>query len=63
MSPNTPATISVLGIDIGKNAFHVVGHDERGTIVLRQKWSRGQAETRSYPGPFREPGLDRGATG
>ena len=29
----------------------------------RQKGSRGQVETRSYPGSFREPGLDRAATG
>jgi transposase len=36
----------VIGIDIGKNSFHVVGLDERGAIVLRQKWSRGQVETR-----------------
>src|SRR3982074_3965435 len=35
-----------VGIDIGKNSFHVVGHDERGAIVLRQKWSRGQLEAR-----------------
>ncbi|MGY3363304.1 transposase [Bradyrhizobium sp. GM2.4] len=32
--------------DIGKNSFHVVGHDARGAIVLRQKWSRGQVEVR-----------------
>ena len=38
--------IAVIGIDIGKNSFHVVGLDRRGTIVLRQKWSRGQVETR-----------------
>src|SRR5215472_11120926 len=38
--------IAVMGIDIGKNSFHVVGHDKRGAIVLRQKWSRGQVETR-----------------
>src|SRR5262249_34852051 len=31
---------------IGKNSFHVVGHDRRGAIVLRQKWSRGQVEAR-----------------
>ena len=37
---------AVVGIDIGKNSFHIVGHDERGAIVLRQKWSRGQVETR-----------------
>ena len=30
-------TIAVIGIDIGKNSFHVVGLDERGAIVLRQK--------------------------
>ena len=39
-TPNT--AIAVIGIDIGKNSFHVVGHDARGAIVLRQKWSRGQ---------------------
>ena len=41
----TPQT-AVIGIDIGKNSFHIVGHDERGAIVLRQKWSRGQVEAR-----------------
>jgi hypothetical protein len=40
------AAIAVIGIDIGKNSFHLVGHDHRGTNVLRQKWSRGQVETR-----------------
>jgi hypothetical protein len=30
-----------MGIDIGKNAFHVVGLDRRGAIVLRQRWPRG----------------------
>jgi transposase len=39
------SVIAVIGIDIGKNSFHVVGLDERGAIVLRQKWSRGQVET------------------
>src|SRR5438876_2604497 len=43
----TPSTvIAVIGIDIGKNSFHVAGHDARGAIVLRQKWSRGQVEAR-----------------
>ena len=40
------SAIAVIGIDIGKNSFHVVGLDERGAIVLRQKWSRGQVEAR-----------------
>src|SRR5438105_7600158 len=39
-------SITFVGIDIGKNSFHVVGLDECGAIVLRQKWSRGQVETR-----------------
>ena len=39
-------TIAVVGIDIGKNSFHVVGLDSRGAVVLRQKWSRGQVEAR-----------------
>ena len=46
MSRTAQATITVIGIDIGKNSFHVVGHDDRGGIVLRQQWSRGQVETR-----------------
>jgi transposase len=46
MSREAPNTIAVIGIDIGKNSFHVVGHDKRGSIVLRQKWSRGQIEAR-----------------
>ena len=38
--------IAVFGVDIGKNSFHVVGLDDRGAIVLRQKWSRSQVEAR-----------------
>src|SRR6266446_3119983 len=43
---NATQRFAVIGIDIGKNSFHIVGHDHRGAIVLRQKWSRGQGETR-----------------
>src|SRR5437870_6580444 len=46
MSQNLNVTIAVIGIDIGKNSFHVVGHDNRGAIILRQKWSRSQIEAR-----------------
>src|SRR5467141_3800938 len=46
MSQTLNTTIAVVGIDIGKNSFHVVGHDQCGAIVLRQKWSRGQMEAR-----------------
>jgi transposase len=46
MSQTLKTVIAVVGIDIGKNSFHVVGLDQRGAIVLRQKWSRGQVEAR-----------------
>ena len=46
MSQNLNNAVSVIGIDIGKNSFHVVGLDDRGAIALRQKWSRGQIEAR-----------------
>jgi len=46
MVQNLSGAVAVIGIDIGKNAFHVVGLDGRGAIVLRQKWSRGQVEAR-----------------
>src|SRR3974390_3231912 len=46
MSHNLNNTITVIGIDIGKTSFHVVGLDVRGGIVLRQKWSRSQVEVR-----------------
>ena len=36
MSQKFESAIAVIGIDIGKNSFHVVGHDARGAIVLRQ---------------------------
>ena len=35
MSQTLNTAIAVIGIDIGKNSFHVVGHDARGAIVLR----------------------------
>ena len=46
MSNKSNLTVATMGIDIGKNAFHIVGLDRRGAIVLRQRWSRGQVEAR-----------------
>ena len=41
-TPNT--AIAVIGIDIGKNSFHVVGHDARGACCGKSgrvtKWKR-----------------------
>src|SRR5262245_66557702 len=46
MSQELNSAVAVIGIDIGKNSFHIVGHDQCGAIVLRQKWSRSQVVTR-----------------
>src|SRR5262249_12526296 len=46
MSAKFNSEMTVIGIDIGKNSFHIVGLDRRGAIALRQKWSRGQVEPR-----------------
>jgi transposase len=46
MFETVKAAVTVVGIDIGKNSFHVVGLDRRGAIVLRQRWSRGQVASR-----------------
>ena len=43
MSNKSNLTVASMGIDIGKNAFHVVGLDRHGAIVL----SSGQWATRS----------------
>jgi hypothetical protein len=37
MSEKVNPEISVVGIDIGKNSFHVIGLDHRGAVVLRQR--------------------------
>src|SRR5262245_26490124 len=46
MSGKHNSVIAAIGIDIGKNSFHVVGLDGRGAVALRQKWSGGQVEAR-----------------
>src|SRR6266498_3640991 len=45
-SQKTAGIITTIGIDLGKNTFHLVGFDERGVIILQQKVSRGQLERR-----------------
>jgi hypothetical protein len=37
--------VTTIGIDIGKNTFHLVGCDQRGAIILQQKVSRRSART------------------
>jgi hypothetical protein len=62
MSQKLNGEIAVIGIDIGKNSFHIVGQDRRGALVLRQKWSHGQVEAcQPATVPHRHGGLHRGA--
>ncbi len=37
---------STIGIDTGKNTLHLIGLDEQGAIVLREKVARGRIRTR-----------------
>ena len=39
-------TVTVIGIDMGKNTLHMIGLDSRGAIVLREKVSRGRIASR-----------------
>jgi hypothetical protein len=43
---SAPPTVSTIGIDLGKNSFHLVGLDQRGAIVWQLKCSRAQLERR-----------------
>src|SRR5262249_26356365 len=43
---NQLEAVATLGIDIGKNTFHLVGFDRKGAIALRQRLSRSQVEAR-----------------
>jgi transposase len=40
------AVVHTIGIDTGKNTLHLVGLDEKGTIVLREKVSRNRIAAR-----------------
>jgi hypothetical protein len=41
---NSLEAVATIGIDIGKNTFHLIGLDKMGAIVLRQKLSRSQID-------------------
>ena len=43
--------LSVVGIDLAKNIFHLVGMDERGKLILRKRLARGE-EYRRIKRPF-----------
>ena len=57
---NSSNPVATIGIDIGKNTFHLVGLDKRGAIVLRIKVSRSQLERRLANVPCCLVGLEAG---
>jgi hypothetical protein len=47
MSHKTAATVALtIGIDTGKNTLHLIGLDDKGAIVLREKIARGRITAR-----------------
>jgi hypothetical protein len=42
MPRSTNLSVATMGIDNGKNSFHVVGLDQRGCDRVRQRWTRSQ---------------------
>ena len=51
MSHKLNSGIAVIGIDIGKNSFHIVGHDKRGAIVRGEGTCLESAVDRLIPRP------------
>ena len=46
MHRRSNAAVAAIGIDPGKNTFHLIGFDARGGIVLREKVARDQVVAR-----------------
>jgi transposase len=47
MSQKTGAVVAkTIGIDTGKNTLHLIGLDDQGAIVLREKLGRSRIRTR-----------------
>ncbi len=34
------ATVTLIGLDIGKNSFHLIGHDQHGHPILKKQFNR-----------------------
>lgn len=37
-------SVATIGMDLGKNSFHLIGMDARGKVIVRQKLTRGRLE-------------------
>jgi transposase len=61
MSHKTAATgADTIGIDTGKNTLHLIGLDDKGAIVLREKIARGQIAARFVNVPRCLIGIEAG---
>lgn len=61
MSRKTEAVdVQTIGIDTGKNTAHLIGLDDRGAIVLREKVSRGRIAARLVNMPQCLIGIEAG---
>jgi transposase len=61
MSHKTAATVArTIGIDTGKNTLHLIGLDDQGEIVLREKVARGRIAARLANAPRCLIGIEAG---
>jgi transposase len=61
MPSKTDAVVArTIGIDTGKNTLHLIGLDEKGAIVLREKVSRGRIKARLANAPRCLIGIEAG---
>ena len=54
------AVVRTIGIDTGKNILHLVGLDEKGVVVLREKVSRSRIAARLVNVPPCLVGIEAG---
>ena len=61
MSHKTAAAVAhTIGIDTGKNTLHLIGLDDKGAIVLREKIARGRITARFVNVPQCLIGIEAG---
>jgi transposase len=61
MSQKTNTVVAcTIGIDTGKNTLHLIGLDDRGAIVLREKLTRGRSAARLANAPQCLIGIEAG---
>ena len=64
MSHKTAATVAhTIGIDTGKNTLHLIGVDDKGAMVLREKVVRDRITARLANEPRCLIGIEAGSAG